>query len=519
MKRTILSILILVCGLITTTAQIRFNSDFESGAIGEISVLDSVLFVMKQQDTIAMHSYVVKGSYDPANPVDTALAASPRWFYFSMTGVKDKLIFLNFEDTDPVRPMYSYDNVNWTRFESYEASFRRVSKRFEQDTVYVAYYQPYTFSYLQKRLSQWNENEWVEIDSIGHSYEHRPLLLMHITDQSVPAESKKRLWIHARQHPSESPVSWLTDGVISALVADNPTAAALRKAIDAYILPMTNPDGVYNGLSRSNAIGVNQEINFARGEDSTVVEVAFIKKRLEELNGVAPFDVALNMHSQVAPYSSYWIHRAEGTSKDFLRREFVLADLTTSFNDYIRPEDMQFSKIADRYPEGWFWNNAGERTLAITFETSYTCYSGRRDGEWIDSLSLRSFGERLLFAVAESMEISLPGRVIVLPPDKVTQKWERVSSEELTYMGDVAWKAVKPNAKMKYSAPMLEKGEYEVYKYISAPNDEKESKGERGWKKIDTFIQKGDGKLIYKFKAGAMGDCAGALLFVNSNKL
>ena len=62
MKRTILSILILVCGLITTTAQIRFNSDFESGAIGEISVLDSVLFVMKQQDTIAMHSYVVKGS-------------------------------------------------------------------------------------------------------------------------------------------------------------------------------------------------------------------------------------------------------------------------------------------------------------------------------------------------------------------------------------------------------------------------------------------------------------------------
>ena len=113
----------------------------------------------------------------------------------------------------------------------------------------------------------------------------------------------------------------------------------------------------------------------------------------------------------------------------------------------------------------------------------------------------------------------MPGRVIVLPPDKVTQKWERVSSEELTYMGDVAWKAVKPNAKMKYSAPMLEKGEYEVYKYISAPNDEKESKGERGWKKIDTFIQKGDGKLIYKFKAGAMGDCAGALLFVNSNKL
>lgn len=104
--------------------------------------------------------------------------------------------------------------------------------------------------------------------------------------------------------------------------------------------------------------------------------------------------------------------------------------------------------------------------LAVTFETSYTCYSKNFNGPWLDSLNLRDFGRRLLMATAESMNISLPGRAIVLPPAKASAKWEAVSMEELTYMGDIAWKAVKPNAKIKYQAESLEAGEYEVYMYI-----------------------------------------------------
>ena len=516
MKKLYLSFILLLLAAVSCFAQIKFSSDFESGAIGEVIHLDSAMFVMMQEDTVSMHSFVVKGSYDPKNPVDTASAPSPRWFYFQMTGVKDKLVYLNFEDTDPLRPLYSYDNVTWTRFAPCEAAFRKVSKRFEQDTVYLAYYQPYTFSYLEKRLQDWGSYDWVEIDSVGHSLENRPIWLMHVTDGSVPAEDKRRVWLHARQHPSESPASWLTDGFISALVADTPEGAALRKQIDAYIIPQTNPDGVANGLSRSNITGVNQEINFARSADSTVVEVQYIKDLIEKLNGEGVFDIALNVHSQVANHASYWLHRAKGTSKDFLRRELVLADLTASLNDYIRPEDMQFSNLAVRYPEGWFWNLAGEKTLAVTFETSYTCYSKNLNGPWLDSLNLRDFGERLLFATAESMALSLPGRKIVLPPSKVSAKFEAVPVEELTYMGDVAWRAVKSNAVLKYSAEMLEAGDYDVYMYISAPNDETQCKGERGWKLVGSHIQKQSGKFKYKYKISEKGGVAGALLLVKT---
>lgn len=517
MRKLILSITLLLVALFVGNGQIRFSSDFESGAMGEVTPLDSATFVMMKGDTVSIHSFNITGSFDPVNPIDTALAPSPRWFYFAMSGVKDKLLYLNFEDTDPLRPMYSYDNVTWERLAPCEASFRRVSKRFERDTVYLAYYQPYTFSYLEERLDQWSGYDWVEIDSVGCSLEGRPIYLMHITDKGVDPSGKKRLWVHARQHPSESPASWLTDGFISALVEDSPAGAALRRAIDAYIIPMTNPDGVVNGLSRSNVTGVNQEINFARTADSTCVEIQHIKRVLEELNDVRPFDVALNIHSQVANHASYWLHRAKGTSKDFLRREFVLADLTTSFNDYIKPEDIRFSNLADRYPEGWFWNNAGETTLAVTFETSYTCYSNYFEGEWLDSLNLRDFGKRLLMATGEFMEISLPGRAIVSPPSKVSARWEAVSKEELTYMGDVAWKAIRPNAKIRYELDELQAGEYQVYMYISAPNDETLSKGERGWKLIGNHTQKKTGNLKYNYKVAEEGGVAGTLLFVKIN--
>lgn len=517
MKRYLLTLLLLAAAVITGSGQIRFSADFESGAVGEVVHLDSATFVMMQEDTVSLHSFVVKGSFDPKNPIDTSLASSPRWFYFQVSGVKDKLVYFNFEDTDPVRPLYSYDNVTWERFAPCEASFRKVSKRFERDTVYLAYFQPYTYSYLQSRVEDWSRHQWVDVDTIGLSLENRPIYMMHITDESVPPESKQRLWLHARQHPSESPASWLTDGFISALVADTPTGAALRKQIDAYIIPQTNPDGVANGLSRSNITGVNQEINFARPDDSTVVEVKAIKEVIRTLSQERPFDVALNVHSQVAHHASYWLHRAAGTSKDFLRRELVLADLTTSLNDYIRPEDMQFSNLAARYPEGWFWSLAGEKTLAVTFETSYTCYSRDFNGTWLDTLNLRDFGERLLMATAEYMTLSLPGRAIILPPAEASSRWEAVSVEELTYMGDVAWKAVRPNAKIRYTAEVLEAGEYDIYMYISAPNDESQSKGERGWKQIGTHIQKETGKLKYNYKISEVGGVAGALLFIKTN--
>lgn len=225
----------------------RFDADFEAGALGDVTLLDSVRVIVAPGDTVEHLSYLVGGSYDPLNPVDVDLEPSANWYFFRMTGIKGKQIYLTMRDNGVHRTSCSYDGEHWGHLPIEQSDRRRLDKRFDHDTVYIALYEPYTYTYLQQRLADWTKRADVVLDTIG--------------------------WSHDRQHPSESPGSYLLDGLIGCLSDDTPEGAALRKGIDAYILPFANPDGVAHGLSRCNVTGVNQEINFGRSEDSTVVEV------------------------------------------------------------------------------------------------------------------------------------------------------------------------------------------------------------------------------------------------------
>ena len=295
MNRFCQSLLMLACLLLPclASAQVRFDGNFEGSAFGSAELLDSARLVVAPGDTVEHLSFLINGKYDPDNPIDTTLEPSANWYYFRMTGVKGKQIYLTQKDNGVARTSYSYDGKVWDHLPLAESQRRRLDKRFTRDTVYIALYTPYTYSYHQERLKTGCARPDVTLDTIGFSHEGRPLQLLHITDPTVPAEKKARIWIHGRIHPSESPGSYLVDGLVESLTGDTPQARALRQQIDAYILPFANPDGVANGLSRSNAIGVNQEINFGRSDDSTVVEVKAIKRKLAELTRERPFDIVL----------------------------------------------------------------------------------------------------------------------------------------------------------------------------------------------------------------------------------
>lgn len=76
--------------------------------------------------------------------------------------------------------------------------------------------------------------------------------------------------------------------------------------------------------------------------------------------------------------------------------------------------------------------------------------------------------------------------------------------------------AISCFGQIRFEAESLEAGEYEVYMYISAPNDEKQCKGERGWKLIGRYIQRQNGPWKYNYKSAEEGDVAGALLLVKT---
>lgn len=499
---------------------VRFDADFECGALGLVELLDSARLEVRPGDTVEHLSYVVHGRFDPANPVDVTLEPSANWYYFRMTGIKGKQIYVNMPDNGLRGTACSFDGKNWQHLPVNEARRHFIDKRFDSDTMFVAMFDPYTYSYHLQRVAHWAERQDVEVDTIGFSGEGRPLQLLHVTDNSVPASKKARVWIHGRIHPSETPGSWLLDGLLERLTDSSEVSASLRKQIDFYILPFTNPDGVAGGLSRSNTTGVNQEVNFGRSADSTVVEVKAMKATFERLTAERPFDVVINNHSQMADFATFWMHRGETSSMAYQAKQWALTGLVSSFNPYIVPEQMSFSDVAPRYCEGWFWNRFAERTVAITLETPYTCYLMNTSGEWVSKENLAAFGRRVLEALAEYLEVSTPERFIVETPSKMAKGWTLVGPDR-SHMGENAWSAVAAGAVVKYRLNFLPKGEYELYRFapghnvsLSGSGKEKFETGSHGWEFVENFSQRRDGRFKFTVKAPSAGFEADALLLV-----
>lgn len=505
------------------SAQVHFDADFESGSLGQVKLLNS--YRGYSSGRLATHLYYrIEGNYDPRNPVDTKLFPSANWYYFRMTGTAGKHLHLTFPNNTVAGSSYSYDGQEWSHFTMSESDMTHINKYFDCDTVFLALYKPYTYSYLQERLQEWTARPCVELDTIGFSCEGRPLQMLHITDPEVPSEGKSRIWVHGRTHPSETPGSFLVDGLVEYLTEDSPHGEALRRQIDAYILPFSNPDGVYDGRSRSNAIGINQEINYDRGDDSTTVEVQAIKSMFKRLTADRPLDFMLNSHSQLLACSCFWLHRSSSTSLDFLRRQWAFAGLVCSQNPCIAPREMRFSEALPRYPEGWFWQHAGDKTMALTVETPHFYYNLNSRGLWVDDDNLRFFGKRILQAMAEYLGMSIPGRIMVDTPSEIEEGWTEYRSPDRSFLGDCAWEALEAGAVVNYSLDSLKWGKYDVYRFVPGDCLETDDNlrtrrgwtdpGVHGWVYRETVLQEATGPFSYSFTAEEAGDLADALLIV-----
>ncbi|MBI1933096.1 MAG: T9SS type A sorting domain-containing protein [Ignavibacteriales bacterium] len=389
--------LLMILFTINNFSQITYDSDFESGNLASIQSSDNINF------------YITTKADEGID------GGSTRWFYFRMKNVKDKQISLRFINTDVTKAMYSYDNVNFERFNDQETFGSGIFiKKFDQDTVYLAYYTPYNYSYLQSRLNEWKKNQFVTLDTLGFSPKGLPIQEMIITDNTIPHEEKQIIWIHARTHPSETPSSWHFDGIVQELLNNNEVINFYLQKLEFHLIPFTNPDGVFYGRSRINFGGINLEENWNDSDIATCDEVKILRARMKQLNDEKPFSVFLNLHSQAASYCTFWIHSSNSTSILFNRNEFQFCNLNVSDNNYFTKGDYSFSNLQSLFPEGWLWNNYGDQVMALTYETPYDNYFKNSADTLIEvtNENLFELGRRTVYAIAEYLEISHPKHFI-----------------------------------------------------------------------------------------------------------
>lgn len=514
LKRNITILLFIILNSSFLFTQVKIDTNFESGSLGSYQLIDSVTIPTPFKDSLTILNYNIYSRFDPINPIDSTLSPSARWYYFRMIGVKNKLIYLNIINSEAIRPFFSYDNKNFERFSSDENSGRnRIIKLFEEDTVYICHFIPYTYSRIEHMVKEWSNNKDVKTSIIGYSHDSLAIPMLRITDSRIKDKKKRVIWIHGRSHPSESPASWHLESMVNILLGNDSYAKEIRASAIFYIVPLINPDGVFGGFSRSSSTGVNLEINWDRPDSLTMPEVKILKKTLDSITSIHNIDLFLNMHSQIANSATYWIHKAQTTTPKFFASQLLLSNLTANENPYYSSEDQLFSDVAPRYAEGWLWNKFGEKTLAITFETPYTFYRENIDGEWVSVKNLNEFGRSSVYALTDWLELPLKTRIVISKGMKFKHSnFKKIKTSDKVTFGNFYLEPKKEGANIEFTVKKADAGYYQVFKWIVGPSKNVSPPGTNQWEFVKELSHPGTGRLNIKLISTAKDDFFNAIL-------
>ena len=222
-----------------------------------------------------------------------------QWFYFRLQGAQGEACTIRFLNAGKAayadgwvdyQAMASYDRVHWFRVPtSFDGAVMTISHTPGMDSVYYAYFEPYSWERHLELLDRAQMSEQVRMLDLGSTVEGRDINALVIGDPSA----KKKVWVIARQHPGETMAEWFVEGMLDALLDPaDPFGRQLLKECVLYVVPNMNPDGAVHGNLRTNAAGanLNREWNTPSLERSP--EVFHVKAKMQAVG----CDLFLDVH-------------------------------------------------------------------------------------------------------------------------------------------------------------------------------------------------------------------------------
>jgi murein tripeptide amidase MpaA len=258
---------------------IKISSGFDAGAIDVVSATSAG----------AIDLNIRKDSH----------ADITQWFYFRLQGAQGEACTIRFlnagksaypEGWTDYQAMASYDRVSWFRVPtSFDGEVMTISHTPGMDSVYYAYFEPYSWERHLELLDRAQMSEHVRMLDLGSTVDGRDMNLLVIGD---PAAAKK-VWVIARQHPGETMAEWFVEGMLDALLdpADPHGRQCLTRAV-FYVVPNMNPDGAVRGNLRTNAAGANLNREWHTPTMERSPEVFLVKNKMLEIG----CDLFLDVH-------------------------------------------------------------------------------------------------------------------------------------------------------------------------------------------------------------------------------
>jgi murein tripeptide amidase MpaA len=223
-----------------------------------------------------------------------------QWFYFRLQGAQGEpctIRLLNAGKSaypkgwEDYNAMASYDRINWFRVPtSFDGQVLRIEHTPAMDSVYYAYFEPYSWERHLELLDRAQQSDHVRMLDLGSTIDGRDLNMLVIGE---PSPEKKKVWVIARQHPGETMAEWFVEGMLDALLDPaHPFGRQLLKETVFYVVPNMNPDGSVRGNLRTNAAGANLNREWLKPSMERSPEVFLVLKKMHE-TGV---DMCLDVH-------------------------------------------------------------------------------------------------------------------------------------------------------------------------------------------------------------------------------
>jgi hypothetical protein len=265
-------------------AVITLDANFDSGSVCLSPAPASACDDTGVYSTVSGNTVTLSGR-------DNFNNGSWKWLYFLANGVNGEQVMFEIGDDfatggsslNDHRMMYSYDQLNWQFFDNNARSSGTFSfsnnAAFNQNSVYVAYGQPYPYQRTVDHTNSIVSSPWVTptasgnsslvvdqspggTDDIGRTITPKNLYGYKITDPNY-AGPKQKIVAISGVHANETLGNFTLEGLVDFLLSDDLAAAQLRRYAEFYVYPMANPDGRYAGYNRSTVQQRNVDPNRA----------------------------------------------------------------------------------------------------------------------------------------------------------------------------------------------------------------------------------------------------------------
>ncbi|KAL3310361.1 Cytosolic carboxypeptidase 4 [Cichlidogyrus casuarinus] len=165
------------------------------------------------------------------------------------------------------------------------------------DTCYIAYHYPYSYSRLLVDISKWQQQAdkrpdvFFSVQTLTKTLLGNSVPILTVTSASSDNQDRQYAVLSARVHPGESNSSWVMKGLINRLLDSSTESELLRQKFIFKIVPMINPDGVIVGNHRTSLSAKDLNRQWINPDENAHPEIHSFKNIFYVLQkvGITPY--------------------------------------------------------------------------------------------------------------------------------------------------------------------------------------------------------------------------------------